>query len=261
MSLNSTLESLPELPEAGADGETPVTAEPPAAVPDAAKVDYGAAAESLMTIAIGVSGLSGSMVDLAAATRRNADGAEAAASNAESGGLLFRDAMASIESVSGALNSTEKSVVEVREHVEKIGAVIDNVRTIATQTRLLSLNAAIEAARASDERSAAFKVVAQEVRTLSDRTSTLASTVHTLLRQLRQVSDASGELVSNTRGRVDEGIKKVGAVGATIAKFGEVTREIVESSRRTAGELDANVAKAEDLSRDLNMNAVQIAGG
>jgi methyl-accepting chemotaxis protein len=214
-----------------------------------------------MQLAIGVSGLSGTMADLATHSRQNADGAELAASDADQGVALFREAMTSIDSVSGALHSTEQSVAEVTDQVKKIGVIIKQVGTIAQQSRLLSLNAAIEAAHATDGRSAAFSVVAREVRDLSDETRNLAMTIENMLNQLRKTSDDSGALICKTRERVQDGANKVSAVGDTIKKLGNVARALVSTTRTTAADLDTNASLAEGFSRQLNVSAVQIVGG
>ena len=102
--------------------------------------------------------------------------------------------IASQSSLSGSVNTVEalsqdmqlasQSISDVETHTDKINQIIDVIQSIAEQTNLLALNAAIEAARAG-EQGRGFAVVADEVRSLASKTQTSTEEINGMIQNLQ----------------------------------------------------------------------------
>jgi methyl-accepting chemotaxis protein len=102
-----------------------------------------------------------------------------------------------IKQLAEAINHSADQMHVLREHVQEIDSVLTVIKTVAEQTNLLALNAAIEAARAG-EQGRGFAVVADEVRQLAQRTQESTSEIETVITNIRKATDdAAGEMRKN----------------------------------------------------------------
>ncbi|WP_430540268.1 methyl-accepting chemotaxis protein [Pseudomonas entomophila] len=122
-----------------------------------------------------------------------------------------------IDQLSVTIEQAEQVIRDLAGHSTKIGGVLEVIRSIAEQTNLLALNAAIEAARAG-EQGRGFAVVADEVRLLAQRTAQSTAEIQTMIEHLQGQSEAA-----------------VKAIGTS----SEASRQTVEQAREAGTSLDA----------------------
>ena len=167
-------------------------------------------------------------------TRRMAENAEAATQTslkatqaAVKGGASVAETIKGMQRIRATVQSTGKKIKGLGERSLEIGAIIEVINEIATQTNLLALNAAIEAARAG-EQGKGFAVVADEVRKLSERAARATKDITGLIKGIQvETSEAVTVMEEGTR-EVEEGTKLADQAGAAL-------REIEQIVEQTAG--------------------------
>lgn len=146
------------------------------------------------------------------------------------------DTVRSIISISDKMNLIEERMQRLNKAVSGIGEFLEAIRSIASQTNLLSLNAAIEAARAG-EAGRGFSVVAEEVRKLAEDSSLASGKIQSLI-------DSIQEEVAGTNQATQQGIEVVNLGSKLVKEAGEALQQIKQSAEHAAG-------VTEDISRSL----------
>lgn len=121
-------------------------------------------------------------------------------------------------------------ITELGEESDRIGKIVDTISSIAAQTNLLALNAAIEAARAG-EHGRGFAVVADEVRKLAEQSSESAGEIAGLITSIQDKSQKAVAVMQEGVNRVESGTKVVQDSGASFNEIAEMVRKVVEESQ------------------------------
>jgi len=141
--------------------------------------------------------------------------------------------MQSIESLGQDIHHAVAAIERLESNSVNIGAVLGVIQSIAEQTNLLALNAAIEAARAG-EHGRGFAVVADEVRTLSQKTQQSTAQIQTLIDGLQQGVQDSAATMKATSGNIKSGIAKMQSLNVALLQINDNASEIFSMNSQIA---------------------------
>jgi twitching motility protein PilJ len=168
---------------------------------------------------------------MSSTTQRMAENAEAATQTslkatqaAVKGGAAVTETIKGMQRIRATVQSTGKKIKGLGERSLEIGAIIEVINEIATQTNLLALNAAIEAARAG-EQGKGFAVVADEVRKLAERAARATKDITGLIKGIQvETSEAVTVMEEGTR-EVEEGTKLADQAGAALREIEQIVKQ------------------------------------
>lgn len=173
--------------------------------------------------------------------------------------------IASIEKLSATVQQTGMEVEGLAKQAQDIARVVEVIRSIAEQTNLLALNAAIEAARAG-EQGRGFAVVADEVRALAHRTQTSTQEIEQMIAKIQICSNEAVSSMTMNRSEAVDSLKIAHEAGQAITQITEAIADINDRNLliATASEEQAHVARSVDQNlisiRDLSIQSSSAAG-
>ncbi len=153
-----------------------------------------------------------------------------------------------IESLAQEVSRVAEAIAQLAARSQNIGGVIDVINDIADQTNLLALNAAIEAARAG-EQGRGFAVVADEVRTLAQRTQKSTYEIRQMIEQLQQGAAEAVRAMETGRGTVDRTVSEAANAGETLGAIAASVSKIMSMNNHIATAAEEQSTVTEDISR------------
>ena len=173
-----------------------------------------------------------------------------------------------ITHLASKMNSAMQVVETLATDSANIASVLQVIRSIAEQTNLLALNAAIEAARAG-EQGRGFAVVADEVRSLASRTSDSIAEIETVIGQLQSatknvvgVMQESSSMAVEFSEQVQEAIVALDSISSSITDINMMSTQISTAAAEqssTAEEINMNIQNIKDITDDVAQNANESA--
>lgn len=183
----------------------------------------------------------------AASASRAADEVD---SSAREGGEVMKVTIATIGQMRNEILNTGTIIRRLETDSVRIGKVLEVIRGIAEQTNLLALNAAIEAARAG-EAGRGFAVVADEVRSLAQRTAASIIEINQIIHAVQTGAVDAAEAIVSGQSSSDASVEKVAQAGAMLAHITQAVEAIRDMNRQIATAAEEQTSVAEDISRNI----------
>ncbi|HBP1196138.1 MAG TPA: methyl-accepting chemotaxis protein [Pseudomonas aeruginosa] len=197
------------------------------------------------------------MNQMAATVHEVAHNAEEAAGSAESadgkvsvGQEVVRQTLDRIERLAEAVRAATASVEALSADSQRIGSVLDVIKSVAEQTNLLALNAAIEAARAGDQ-GRGFAVVADEVRALARRTQQSTAEIETLIGALQNGTQQAVQRMQRSHQLVDQSVDDALQTEAALGNIATAVALIQQMNQQIAAASEQQSAVAEEINRSV----------
>ncbi|WP_420874953.1 methyl-accepting chemotaxis protein [Pseudomonas psychrophila] len=189
-----------------------------------------------------------------------------AQSQAELGQQNIDSSLQQIDQLSGTINQAVQVIRTLATQSSEIGSVLEVIRSIAEQTNLLALNAAIEAARAG-EQGRGFAVVADEVRLLAQRTQKSTAEIQTMIEGLQKHSEAAVTVIGSssrasalTIEQATQAGQSLTSIGHALSNLNDLNASIASATLQQAHvveDINQNVTKAAELSQGTAQAAEQ----
>ena len=167
-------------------------------------------------------------------SERVAAHAQHAAQVSQEGKKATEETVLTIQHIRGEMDAIAGSMMRLNDQTQTISQIIATVNAIASQSNLLAVNAAIEAAKAG-ERGKGFSVVAREVRTLADQSRRATRQVSTILSDIQRATHLAVMAIEHGRKAVESGVAQSVRSGAAIERLAAGVSEAAEAVAHVAG--------------------------
>lgn len=176
---------------------------------------------------------------------------------ATEGGRIVEKSLDHIKALSKDIGATTESIHALAKDSESIAQVVDEIKGIAAQTNLLALNAAIEAARAG-EQGRGFAVVADEVRSLSQRTQNSTSNIESIIEQFILRTQESVQAMNRSLTVANDTVDESKRIGEVLSSINEKLDTVVEMNTMISQSLTQQADVTTDI--DKNINSIRTMG-
>ncbi|MCF5196378.1 methyl-accepting chemotaxis protein [Pseudomonas syringae] len=201
-------------------------------------------------VATAINEMTASVADVAQNTEGAALAADEANTASRNGLRIMHQAHSTIQALAEEVELSAQKVQALALHSQSIGGVIQVISTIADQTNLLALNAAIEAARAG-EQGRGFAVVADEVRTLASRTQASTEEIRGIIQQLQGATDAAVQQMQAGQQKAHACISAASDASGSLSSISQGVERIVEMNTQIASAAVQQHAVSEDINRNV----------
>ena len=178
------------------------------------------------------------------------DAAQHAQQEAQSGKKVVNETVQVITILANEVEETAAVIQKLEVESTNISTVVNVIRSIAEQTNLLALNAAIEAARAG-EQGRGFAVVADEVRTLAKRTQESTQEIRKMIENLQTGSKNAVRVMEQGRNRTRDTVEQATKAGASLEIITHAVSTIVDMNIHIANAIQEQTAVAAEISRNI----------
>ncbi|CAI8992698.1 methyl-accepting chemotaxis protein [Pseudomonas zeae] len=251
-SMQSMTQGLRELVGGISDGVTQIAsaAEELSAVTEQTSAGVNNQKIETDQVATAMNEMAATVQEVARNAEEASEAAVAADQQAREGDKVVGEAIAQIERLAAEVGHSTEAMGELKRESDKIGSVLDVIKSVAQQTNLLALNAAIEAARAG-EAGRGFAVVADEVRSLAQRTQKSTEEIEELIVGLQNGTQQVATIMDNSRTLTDSSVELTRRAGGSLESITRTVSAIQAMNQQIAAAAEQQSAVAEEINRSV----------
>ena len=220
------------------------------AVTEQTNLEVSSQKEETEQVATAMNQMTATVHDVARNAEEAAQAAQTADGKVESGQQVVRQSIARIEQLADSATSASTSIESLSAQIQNIGAVLGVIKSVAEQTNLLALNAAIEAARAG-EQGRGFAVVADEVRALARRTQQSTEEIERLVSALRSAAQSSVQQIQNSGELVKLAVSDALQTESALGSIAAAVSLIQQMNQQIAAAAEEQSSVAEEINRSV----------
>jgi methyl-accepting chemotaxis protein len=250
--IQSMTQGLRELIGGISDGVTQIAsaAEELSAVTEQTSAGVNSQKVETDQVATAMNEMTATVQEVARNAEEASEAAVAADQQAREGDKVVGEAIAQIERLALEVGHSTEAMGELKRESDKIGSVLDVIKSVAQQTNLLALNAAIEAARAG-EAGRGFAVVADEVRSLAQRTQKSTEEIEELIVGLQNGTQQVATIMDNSRTLTDSSVELTRRAGGSLESITRTVSAIQAMNQQIAAAAEQQSAVAEEINRSV----------
>ncbi|WP_338455899.1 methyl-accepting chemotaxis protein [Aeromonas veronii] len=206
--------------------------------------------EQATQLATAMTEMTSTVHEVANNTAQAAEAANEADNQAVTGDEVVQQSVNMIEQLAEEIASAGNTVKEVAKASEQIGSVLAVIQSIAEQTNLLALNAAIEAARAG-EQGRGFAVVADEVRSLAGRTQHSTAEIRGTIEQLQRAVGTTVTMIEHSVSRAGESVERANQAGEALGRIKGAVNSIRDMNTQIAAASEEQSSVSDEITRNI----------
>ncbi len=202
-------------------------------------------------VAAAMEEMSRTIVDNAQSATHTADIAEATGITARENGEVVMEAVQKIRDIGTVVTDSAQTIDELSQSSKQIGEIAATIDEIADQTNLLALNAAIEAARAG-EHGKGFAVVADEVRSLAERTAHATGEIEQMIRAIQTEAREAVRAAEQGRSEVKSGLELADRASQAFDSILDDVTEVADQVSSIAAATEEQSTTGEQIARSVD---------
>jgi methyl-accepting chemotaxis protein len=181
--------------------------------------------------------------------------AKDAGDKARLGGVVVKKASAEMHNIADSVSQSSERIALLGQHSARISTIVGVIKSIAEQTNLLALNAAIEAARAG-EHGRGFAVVADEVRELAERTAKSTVEITTMIGSIQSGTEQAVETMRQGQDRANSGVEMANEAGRAVNEISGCSEQVVDAVNSISAALEQQNAANHEIAINVADMAV-----